>query len=209
MPARILIVDDEAKSEVNVISPTCASTIGIAIEQANSQTAGLLRRKTLEYLLPYVVRNSYAVIRNLQHVATPSLRQLNLDPSLYIERILLDCFEIDGNLSSIQRGVGAICTKERRDAFDRISVRVLWPLAESWCRDARHLPTILPRSSTWQQNEGRRNAAPQCVFDYAAFFEVLAAGSAVFFALSFAANSCLTLAAMASGAVLQGRVRFG
>jgi hypothetical protein len=36
------------------------------------------------------------------------------------------------------------------------------------------------------------------VFDYAAFFEVLAAGSAVFFALSFAANSCLTLAAMAS-----------
>ena len=36
------------------------------------------------------------------------------------------------------------------------------------------------------------------MFDYAAFFEVLAAGSAVFFALSFAANSCLTLAAMAS-----------
>jgi len=102
MPARILIVDDEAKSEVNVISPTCASTIGIAIEQANSQTAGLLRRKTLEYLLPYVVRNSYAVIRNLQHVATPSLRQSNRDPSLYIERILLDCFEIDGNVSSIQ-----------------------------------------------------------------------------------------------------------
>jgi hypothetical protein len=70
-----------------------------------------------------------------------------------------------------------------------------------WCRDARHLPTILPRSSTWQQNEGRRNAAPQCVFDYASIFEVLATDSAVFF-LSFAANSCLTLAAMASVSTL-------
>jgi hypothetical protein len=40
------------------------------------------------------------------------------------------------------------------------------------------------------------------VFDYAAFFEVLAAGSAVFFALSFAANSCLTMAAMASVSTL-------
>jgi hypothetical protein len=61
---------------------------------------------------------------------------------------------------------------------------------------------VLPARFLGSKNEGRWMTVPRWINDYAAFLLVLGTGCGAFFAFSFAANSCFTLAVMASVSTL-------